>query len=517
MLDDFIEPDSTTERELQIIRTIVEQMGKQQALSGFGQAVELDLVRTFIKHRLQQRYSGSGFISGGVTFCAMLPMRSIPFKIVCLMGMNSDSFPRDVYTPDFDLIRRFPRSGDRQRRNDDRYLFLEALLSARQILYISYVGQSTADNTRMPPSVLVSELIETVSRNYGVEADSMLIRHPLQAFSTKYFNSVRDRLFSYSEENYDAVAQTFDKTGTTAFFDKPLTEADDSYRILDVPRLQQFFVNPTRFLLQNRLDLYLRKTQPVLADIENFSLGALDRYDIQRDILTQKNTLPPFETFIARQKAKGSVPPGAVGQVALSGLYDDSLKIIAKYRRMVSDSRARLLDVDIRIGDFRITGSITDIFPVGLVRMHPGKKRCRHILAGWISHLVFCTAGKSEKDLGTLMLFDDGDLKFEAVEEPSNILESLLTLYWEGLHRPLHLFPESSMIFSQQVMLKGRTEKQALHKARQKWLGSEFSRGEINDVYFKQCFEKTDPLDDRFRHVALQIYQPLFEHMVEEG
>ena len=517
LLDDFIEPNSHTERELQVVRDIIDKLGQQQGLAEFDARVELELVRAYINHRLQLRYFGSGFISGGITFCAMLPMRSIPFDIVCLIGMNSTSFPRDAHALDFDLIRRYPRPGDRQRRNDDRYLFLEAILSARQILYISYVGQSIADNTRIPPSVLVSELIDTVTHNYGVKADQLSIRHPLQAFSKKYFDSERDDLFSYSEENCKAAAQIPKHTGPTGFIVNSLEEAEAGYRNLDITQLCRFFINPARYLLQNRLDLYLTENRPIIPDTENFSLSALDGYAIRNDLLAPKNINLPFETQHAFQKARGRMPIGSVGQVAFSELYDQSGKILAKRRQITDNQKPCSLDIDIRIGDYRITGSIPDMFPGGRVAVYAGKKRARPILSGWLMHLVFCAASTAEKDAVSRVLFADTHLQLARVARPAAILEQMLSFYWQGLHRPLAFFPETAMIYAQQVIHKATSEPQALQTARARWLGSEFSRGEIEDVYFKQCFGKIDPLDEQFRDVALEVYRPLFEAMIDNG
>ena len=117
---------------------------------------------------LDQTGFGFGFMTGGVTFCAMLPMRSIPFRVICLLGMDGEAYPRQSKPLGFDYMARYPRRGDRSRRNDDRYLFLEAILSARERLYISYVGQSIQDNTAIPPSVLVSELIDYVDQGFEI-------------------------------------------------------------------------------------------------------------------------------------------------------------------------------------------------------------------------------------------------------------------------------------------------------------------------------------------------------------
>ena len=90
------------------------------------------MVVSWLEHSLQAQYVGRSFLTGKVTFCAMLPMRSIPFKILCMLGMNDGAFPRKTSELGFDLIARYPRRGDRSLRSDDRYLFLEAVISARE-------------------------------------------------------------------------------------------------------------------------------------------------------------------------------------------------------------------------------------------------------------------------------------------------------------------------------------------------------------------------------------------------
>jgi exodeoxyribonuclease V gamma subunit len=165
--------------------------------------VEIEVVKSCLENLLEHVNFGHGFISSGVTFCAMLPMRSIPFKVVCLVGMNMDAFPRESKILGFDLMAKNPRIGDRSRRNDDKYLFLEALISARNKLYISYVGQSIRDNTRISPSVLVSELIDYIKEGFGLSEDEIVTFHRLQAFSSEYFNT-DSKLFSYSNENFAA-------------------------------------------------------------------------------------------------------------------------------------------------------------------------------------------------------------------------------------------------------------------------------------------------------------------------
>ena len=148
--------------------------------------VELQVIISWLEDRVAERKSANGFLRGQLTFCSMLPMRSIPFKVIALLGMNEGEFPKIDRNPTFDLLTHNFRKGDRSRRADDRYQFLEILLSARQQLIITYIGQSITQNEVIPPSVVISELLEVLQESY--QLSDLITRHPLQPFSQRYFD-----------------------------------------------------------------------------------------------------------------------------------------------------------------------------------------------------------------------------------------------------------------------------------------------------------------------------------------
>ncbi|MEO1913705.1 MAG: exodeoxyribonuclease V subunit gamma, partial [Myxococcales bacterium] len=148
-----------TQEQHQTIRSALDKLMAHGAQANFEGDVSLTSVREQLDRNLELAHAASGFLTGGVTFCELVPMRSIPFRVVCLLGMNDDEFPRIRHALGFDLIAKKRRVGDRTAREDDRYLFLEAILSARQQLIISFVGQSIKDGAELPPSAVVSELL----------------------------------------------------------------------------------------------------------------------------------------------------------------------------------------------------------------------------------------------------------------------------------------------------------------------------------------------------------------------
>jgi len=512
LLEQFFFVDESTERQIQLIRQALDSLGRMENLAQYDRSIELEVVRIHLERLLAQTTYGTGFISGGVTFCAMLPMRSIPFKIVCLIGMDNGAYPREQRQPGFDLIARYPRSGDRSRRKDDRYLFLEALVSARQKLYISYVGQSIQDNTGIPPSVLVSELIDYIQQGFGLSEDDLVIQHPLQAYSPRYFSKEEPRLYSYSKENCIAVAKMDQREIPTAFIASPLSEPADEWRNLSIEQLSLFFSNPAKYLLQRRLGLRFESRGPVSEDRENFSLDPLQRYQINQQLAQNRlSGVDPTDNYRIQQ-ARGNLPLGNVGRVVYGVLDQAAETFISGVEGFTRGENPGRKDVDLNIADFNLQGTLTDLYPRGRIQIRYAAIKPKDMLTAWINHLILCAQDQIFCPPETILIGSNAAMQFETVEHPLKILQDLLMLYWQGLSAPLHFFPESSYTYANLVLHKGKSKADALKGARNKWRSSDFIRGESEDPYYRQCFERMDPIDGQFEHIAVKVLPPLFEH-----
>ncbi|MDO5577065.1 MAG: exodeoxyribonuclease V subunit gamma, partial [Fibrobacter sp.] len=150
------------EHEIIALRNCLYDLGKSAAEADFTDQVDIGLFRTAFSENISGINHSPGFITGGVTFCAMLPMRSIPFRVICLIGFNEDTFPRKSVYHSWDLIAQNPKPGDRSLQFEDRYLFLETILSARDIWYVSYVGSSNNGANSRKPSVMVDEVLDYI-------------------------------------------------------------------------------------------------------------------------------------------------------------------------------------------------------------------------------------------------------------------------------------------------------------------------------------------------------------------
>jgi exodeoxyribonuclease V gamma subunit len=514
ILDQFFLPDEETEPEIQFIRGVLDDLSHLEVLSGYEDKIELDVIQSYLGNQFDKNSFGYGFLKGGITFCAMLPMRSIPFKVICLIGMNSETFPRDVKAVGFDLIAKHSMAGDRSRRNDDKYLFLEAIISARKKLYLSYVGQNIQDNTRIPPSILVSELIDTLKEGFGASEDQLVVYHRLQSFNPAYFQQ-DTQLFSYSRENLIAAAHLNRHKEPQPFIATALSTPGDEWKHIAIKSLCDFYANPVKYLLQQRLGIFLDEETPVIDDRENFRLDGLQKYQIGQDLVKRRLSGSNLTDDLSIQTAKGVLPHGNVGRVFYNEMSHEADFFIRKVEKFTGNQPADDMDIDLEIENFNLTGMLTGIHHHSLIRIRYANKKAKDLISAWIQHLVMCCLINDSGSRKTTLLCKDSTWEFQPVEASGKILENLVSLFWLGISKPVHFFPESSLEYARQLIIKKKSLDAALKAINTKWVGNEFKRGESEDPYFKLCFRYMNPLDDDFQKLAEKVFSPLLSHCAE--
>ena len=525
LLDDFFDPEEETEREIRVIRQMLDDLVEAGSLSTYDEELPLTVVRSYLQSRLDQTGFGYGFITGGITFCAMLPMRSIPSRVICLLGMDSEAYPRQSSPLGFDLMARYPRRGDRSRRNDDRYLFLETLLSARETLYISYVGQSIQDNSIIPPSVLVSELIDYVEQGFEVPegeiVENLHTRHRLHAFSPEYFKN-HPKLFTYSEENFE-IAEILlgSRKEPEPFLSAGLSEPDETWRKAELRSLCAFFSNPAKFLLSRRLGIDLEEGFSLIEEREPFEVKALERYLLEQDMVRRLLQGGNLKDGLVLATASGRLPHGRVGQSVYEDLSPGVENFARKLWPWIAEKALEALEFQIDVGIFSVMGSLEHMFKDRAIHYRYAGLKGRDLIVAWIHHLLLnavrpagfprytLVAGlspKSGKEREGLYY------EFEPVEDAETILEGLLNRYWEGLKSPLHFFPESSWAYAQERVSKKKPSEASLERARKVWEGG-WNRGEAQDLSYQLCFGTGDPLNSAFESLAEEIFGPLLKSL----
>ena len=513
----FFAADDEREPELRELRRIIDSLGETASLSEFTEPVPLDVLVAHLEQALASSERGGGFLVGGVTFCALKPMRAVPFRVVCLVGMNDTAYPRHNRAPGFDLIAQHPQPGDRSTRDDDRYLFLEALLSAREVLYLSYVGQSSRDNSPLPPSVLLSELLDY--------SGAAVTRHPLQPFSPKYFTGT-DGLFSYSTENSLASGTAFaDRAAPAPFISAKISEPAAEWQRLDNRKLLSFFGNPSKFLIRERLGLRLARLDSLLEEAEPLEPGGLAKYKLEQALLDRTLAGEKVEAWFPVARAAGELPPGRAGESYLRELAANARLFAEAVQANAGLKRGEPEAVQLTIGRFELSASIDNLYDGRLLRRRLTTRKPKDLLGAWIDHLLMNCLRPTESVLITATKEKQPVIeRFAPLGADAKVLlGALLDFYWLGLGEPLPFFPRSSFAFAERTVHPTRGSS-PLQKAQSEWGDALSTResglgmsSEREDDYFDLAFRNLpDPLGPEFQEIALAIFEPALTAMTEE-
>ncbi len=498
------EPALEEEAELAAVREAVNGVADEAALAGFEAAVPIKVFMAGVSERLAQTGSGAGFPAGAVSFCSMVPLRSVPFRVICLIGMNDDAFPRRQPQSGFDRMQREPRTGDRSRREDDRYLFLEALLSARETLYISWVGQHIRTGEERPPSVLVSELMDYLGRMNG--AAPPVRRHPLQPFSRRYFSGEAG-LFSHRE---DLCAALRSRAGgarepvALAPLSQPLPTATGSADTgLTLPALQAFLRNPSRAFVQ-AMGIRLPGEEPPLADYEPFLLDGLERWSVGDTLLEAMQAGEALPAISERLRASGRLPHGLAGQLQLEQLQRTQAGVVAALDARSPGEPLPPLAFRLALDGLVLGGELAPLRRSGLALARAGKRLGgRALLPAWAAHLVLNALAPAGVDPRTTIVGVEEQAGFIPLppDEALAQLNQLARLYMAAQRQPLPLFPATTLVFAR-AMAKTGDVAAALEAATAEWQGNEHVPGEGSDPWVRYLYRDSLPLDARFQSLA---------------
>jgi exodeoxyribonuclease V gamma subunit len=499
--------------EHESVRDALAAVAAAAARGGFEATTPLAPIVEALERTLEETAAPHGFLSGGITFCALLPLRSIPFRVVCLVGMNDDAFPRASRPPSFDLVAAKPRRGDRSVRDDDRYLFLEAILSARERLVITHVGQSARDGTPVPPSVVVGELLDVMAESFRVPGDEresavrarLVHRHPMQPFSPRYFREGGEGgLFSYARvHERGAAALSGERVRRPPFFTRTLGAGPAPVSVsVDLDELSRFFAAPLRGLLHARLSLSLGDDAIDLDDREPITVDGLARFALGSDIAAASLEGRDVPSMMPLARAAGRLPLGTPGERAFDDIAQEAIAFAERVRPRLEGGRRPPLRVDVELDGIRVTGLLRDLYPLAQVHHRFARLSGRGLLRVWIHHLALLVVrGPSDPDTSVMVPRVGDPVVLGAVDDPRGELARLVALYVRGQHEPLPFFPDASLVYVTS-RAKGDSPDDALLDARRAFAPNEHQGGhEGEDAYIRRALALRDPFLGDFRLV----------------
>jgi exodeoxyribonuclease V gamma subunit len=489
--------------------------------SGFSEPVSAPVIIEYLDNILSDTVSGMDFVSGSLTFCGMLPMRSIPRRVICLIGMNDSAFPRKSRALSFDLVASDPRRGDRSVRDEDRYLFLETLVSAGEKLYISYTGRSASGNSELNPSVVVSELLDYIDDNYTVDngagkvRDFILRTHRIHSYNPVYFTPGGE-FYTYMKDRIQG-ARSFampDKQDYS-FIHGPLPPLSQDEKSITVKGMAAFLLNPSKTLLNGRLGLYLNLVNNEFIEEEPFTPDYLDLYRLNSGIMDSLDRGVDHDRHLSLVRASGILPHSVPGTVAYESSYITVKSFYDSFSGLLTGRRGKL-DVDLESGGFRIRGTIDNIYGSRMIFFRYANAAGKDILNAWISHLVLCASGAFPCE--TLLISRAGIQSWQPVAEAEKILATYLDLYEKGMTGPLPLFPRASFSYADTFYdhKKGEPGERAL-KAASAVYSNSWSGGDTDDPYIRKIFGDSGSLPPGFEKAAQAVYFPAYDLMVRDA
>lgn len=537
LCDAFLAPAGDEIDELRELRQAIHELHDNMARGGIAEPMAREAVEAGIKALLDDPAHG-GVPTGVVTFTSMSSLRNLPYRVVCVVGLDDRAFPTDTRPAEFDLMAAQPRRGDRQRRLDERNLFLDLLLAARGCLHLSYTGRSVVDNSPLPPSVLVAELLDHVvaataaaptPAARALARRRLVVEHPLQAFSPDCFGAAADpRVRSFRREYCEALqagiaaaaplpamraaadgdeSNDGDDDAVEAhrpFFAAPLPPPGDEWREVGLDQLTEFFRQPCRYLLRRRLGLDLVDVEDELQDDEPFLPEFAGRGALAARLLPALLAGVPAAGLRAAGLAGNEYPAGRLGEL----LFERELTHLAAFadglRAAVAEPCVEphgvALDFDLDGERWRFHAGFADLRPAGLVRHRYDDTRPVDYLTGWLAHLALCLAPPPGVQAETLWHSRDGSYRLEACADARAELAALLRLYRDGLRAPLHFYPKAAW----QYVKSGGNR----HKALDVWRAGERNPfGEEGDPAYRLALRGVaDPLDAAFAACADTVF-----------
>lgn len=502
-----------------IVQTL-ESISEQAKEANFNDSVH---ALTFIERLtdlLTKSFPKGHFLSGNLTFCELKPMRSVPSEIICIIGLNYDSFPRRQHNISFDLIKKEPKIGDRSSRDDDTYSFLEALLSAKKSLYLSYLGHSVKDNQPRPPATPLQTLLDSYPA-----LQQQIKRHPLHGHAAEYFQ--QDNPISYQQsqlETAQLLQQENRQQKSKPSFNKinEIKKSDKKEQI-EVIKLEDFvntFVKSSQSFLNLRLNAKTTWLETPISEHELFELNNLERYKTLKKIEQLDSTINPkiLQHLLSQQDA---LPPHSIGRHILAQLLEAQDYFTNNLQPVHEET------INLRIEKWQIQGQLAVISssPNTLqTSQYTKEPKSNNLLTLGIQRAILALH-LNQSTLSHLHAYDFSKKNkppkihehSTTPEQARHYLKTLLKKYEQSLYQPLCHFPNTSKEYFKALHLKKNAsfnqktrdylaKEQAFTKG---WQSSYFTIGEQEKIENQLLYDLNNPFNEDFSQLAIDLWKPL--------
>ncbi len=522
------------QRALDRLRSLIDQFARDAQRAHYAGKVPAEVVRVHFEAILSESDTRAPLLTGGISFGRMVPMRLLPFRAICLLGMNDGDFPRrdpaaglNRLTAELGTERR--RHGDRSTREDDRFLFLQLFASAQDVFYLSYLGADARDGSVREPSVLVSELLASAAQYHADPAaiDTLVVHHPLQPFAAAAFGALGDdgadpRRFSYRRQWRPAVDSLTGQRQPLAPWVAGALPADHIAlpASVSIDDLRRLFGDPAGQFLRHRLGMRLPDPASEDSDLEPLlaPTRGLDQYGLQQQVF-EAALAGEVDGLYERLRARALLPSGPLGRRQLDERVAQLRPYADAFRQWRGDAPAQSRRLQVHIGDIDVHGRVPGWYADGVGRVQVGALSGRSAIRHGLEWLLLRAAGER---VPYVRFFeqDDGLGPYPIDAEPlsqtqaQHALGELLQLYRHGLQMPLAFAPYSSWKYHQAA--RSDDLDKAIKDAAGQWQAS-FGWSESHSPELRLVNRGRDPFADAQRFTDFATTSHRVYDLLERG
>ena len=490
-------------------------------------------IAALLQPRLAGRPSRTGFRTGTLTVCTLVPMRSVPHRVVCLVGLDDGAFPRHAVVDGDDVLARDPRPGEHDARSEDRQLFLDAICAAQEHLVITFTGADPRTGAPVPPCVPLGELLDAVDACATTPDGQpgrthVVTRHPLQPFDARNF--APDALGRSGPFSFDPVglagarAASGTRTEPRALVDGPLP-APDAQESVALDDLVKFLAHPMREFLKQRLQISTWRDDEEPDDALPVDVGGLPEWAIGTRMLHDRLAGKPIETCRQIEYRRGDLPPGELGRRVLDVVSGTVEALVGAGAAERSAAPARSVDVAITLDDGRVlAGTVGGLHGSTLLDVTYSGFGPRLRLESWVRYLAL-VATLDDPALRAVSIGKySGGARRQVVRgidpvEAAGVLDDLVALRVAGLRSPLPLPLKTSALYAER-RYDNRSVEDAVEAAVSRWKDGQYP-GECSDDAHQLVLGGAVPLADllafdpagraelRFDTLAVRLWTPL--------
>lgn len=498
--------------------------------AAYDEVVPFGVVRDWLEQELDGEGRGGGFLGGGMTVAALKPMRSLPFRVIAVLGLDEGVFPRRDRRTAFDMLEHEHRPGDRDLRTDDRQLFLDLFMAAGDRLVLAYNGRDVGDNSPRASSVVLDEVLDHLDRRSAGTARAIVrVEHPLQPFSHAYFAAGRDpRLFTFSTAHArTALASGQARAAEPPFVPAPLVpppRAANSTFELTISELADAWCNPARHFCRTALGFTLGFDEDEASDDEILMPDALEQGTIRNDMLkVALGGAADADRNIRLLQAGGALPPGVLGTAWGAALHASVQAVVSM---LPVGEVSRPVPLVVSHDDWCITGTLDGVRGTVRYVTRAGQFRALHDIRAWIEHIVMCAAaqqhpGRDIPQHSVLLGVKDGQGKefdrFAPVPEAVTLLAGLVEVAREARTVPVPFFAQAASAWLGAHVANAKARRNATYKDPQQQAMAAYHAegafgnpaGDHAEPHVALCFRGQDPLDehwDEFEVLVTQLF-----------